>query len=285
MNNILLLIFISVSFYHQFASGMTVKGVFSSKEARSNSGQHIALFCFYGDGFVKHNLSETSDGKLYFYSEKIWNYVKESVSCDEKLSAAEFAFELSNVTGEHRFVPWKMIDYWHVVYADSSTCDTSAGLFGDISYTVQLMNKNKQGNPVDHFSYEKAGLLSFYKLITFIYFITGSLYGQRLWQTISKGGPMHQVIKELSGGVIFHALATLLMLTSLLWYAKDGKENYYLTFLVIVFQSFAEFKMLNMSIKVSFGWMLGSSKNMIDITLLRRIQLAVGIVSIIEVHY
>jgi hypothetical protein len=42
------------------------------------------------------------------------------------------------------------------------------------------------------------GLLSFYKVITFIYFITGSLYGQRLWQTISKGGPMHQVCYVIS---------------------------------------------------------------------------------------
>ena len=51
----------------------------------------------------------------------------------------------------------------------------------------------------------------------------------------------------------------------------------------LVFQSLAEFKMLNMSIKVSFGWMLGSSKNMIDAPLLRRIQLAVGIVTFLEV--
>jgi RecG-like helicase len=52
-----------------------------------------------------------------------------------------------------------------------------------------------------------------------------------------------------------------------------------------VFQSLAEFKMLNMSIKVSFGWMLGSSKNTIDATLLRQIQLAVGTVAILEVRY
>ena len=51
-----------------------------------------------------------------------------------------------------------------------------------------------------------------------------------------------------------------------------------------MFQSFAEFKMLNMSIKVSFGWMLGSSKNMIDGTLLRQIKYSVGIVAILEVH-
>ncbi len=61
------------------------------------------------------------------------------------------------MTGEHRFVPWEMIDYWHVTYADSSTCDNSAGLFADTSFTIQLMNKNRQGDPVEHFSYEQAG--------------------------------------------------------------------------------------------------------------------------------
>ena len=58
----------------------------------------------------------------------------------------------------------------------------------------------------------------------------------------------------------------------------------WLCFFILVFQSFAEFKMLNMSIKVSFGWMLGSSKNMIDGTLLRQIKYSVGIVAILEVH-
>ena len=52
--NILLVIFVSVSFYHQFALGMTVNGVFSSKEARFNNGQHIALFCFYGMSDTLH---------------------------------------------------------------------------------------------------------------------------------------------------------------------------------------------------------------------------------------
>ena len=42
--------------------------------------------------------------------------------------------------------------------------------------------------------------------------------------------------------------------------------------------------MLKMSIKVSFGWMLGSSKNMIDETLLRQIKYSVGIVAVLEVH-
>lgn len=50
-----------------------------------------------------------------------------------------------------------MIDYWYVIYADSSSCDNSAELLDDISYTIQLMNKDRQGNPVGHFSYEEAG--------------------------------------------------------------------------------------------------------------------------------
>ena len=68
-----------------------------------------------------------------------------------------FSVVMSNISGEHRFVPWEMVDYWHLVYTDSSTCDNSVTLFDDISYTIQLMNKNKQGNSVDHFSYDQAG--------------------------------------------------------------------------------------------------------------------------------
>jgi hypothetical protein len=55
-------------------------------------------------------------------------------------------------------------------------------------------------------------------------------------------------------------------------------------FFILVFQSLAEFKMLDMSIKVSFGWMLGSSKNVMDATLLRQIQLVVGTVTFLEVR-
>ena len=37
------------------------------------------------------------------------------------------------------------------------------------------------------------GLLSFYEVLAFLYFAGAIAYGQRLWQTIQKGGPMHLV--------------------------------------------------------------------------------------------
>lgn len=37
------------------------------------------------------------------------------------------------------------------------------------------------------------GLLPFYEVLAFIYFAGAIAYGQRLWQTIEKGGPMHLV--------------------------------------------------------------------------------------------
>lgn len=37
------------------------------------------------------------------------------------------------------------------------------------------------------------GLLSFYELLGFLYFAGIIIYGQRLWQTIQKGGPMNLV--------------------------------------------------------------------------------------------
>ncbi|XP_046851810.1 integral membrane protein GPR180-like [Xenia sp. Carnegie-2017] len=262
---------------------MTVRGVLSPRSARFNQGQYITSFCFYGDGFIKHDLSQTSKGKLYIYSENRWNTAKE-LPCQEKLSAAEFSFELANVSGEHRFVPWEMINYWHIVYADPNSCDQSSlALHDDLSYTMYFLNKDSQGNPLNHFSYDKAGLLFFFKVVSIIYFICASFYGQGLWHTIRKEGPMHQVIKDLSVGVTYHGSATFLMLTSLLWYAKDGNENIYLSSLVIVFQCLAEYKMMSMSIRVSYGWMLGSSKNKADDTLSRQIQLFVGICVLLEI--
>lgn len=53
----------------------------------------------------------------------------------------------------------------------------------------------------------------------------------------------------------------------------------------LVLHSLAEFKMLCMTFKVSFGWMLGSSKNMLDATLSKKIHLAVGTITIVEVGY
>lgn len=282
MNNLIIIaIFLKVT--AKLVCAKTVQGVLSSKKARLNNGQYITSFCFYGDGFCKYDLSQNSNGKVYFYTEKRWSLASEVPSCQEKLSMAEFSFQLTNTSGDHTFVPWEMIDYWHVVYADLTTCDNSVAPLDDISFTIQFLNKDHLGKASHHFSYEEMGLLSLYKLITFVYFIAGSLYGQRLWQTISKGGPMHQVIKELSIGVTYHALASLFMLTNHLWYAKDGIENRYLIFIVIAFQSLAEFKMLGMTLKVSFGWMIGSSKSMLDGVLLKRINFAVGILSIIEI--
>ena len=42
--------------------------------------------------------------------------------------------------------------------------------------------------------------------------------------------------------------------------------------------------MMSMSIRVSYGWMLGSSKNKADDTLSRQIQLFVGLCVLLEVH-
>jgi hypothetical protein len=52
--NIVLITFISVSFYLKFALGTSVKGVLSSKVARFNQGQYITSFCFYGMSDIFH---------------------------------------------------------------------------------------------------------------------------------------------------------------------------------------------------------------------------------------
>ena len=64
---------------------------------------------------------------------------------------------MTNTSGDHTFVPWEMIDYWHVVYADLTTCDNSVAPLDDISFTIQFLNKDHLGKASHHFSYEEMG--------------------------------------------------------------------------------------------------------------------------------
>ena len=43
------------------------------------------------------------------------------------------------------------------------------------------------------FYFESSGVLSLYELLNFLYFAAAVMFGQRLWHTVKKGGPMHLV--------------------------------------------------------------------------------------------
>lgn len=59
------------------------------------------------------------------------------------------------------------------------------------------------------------GLLTFYFLLVLVYLGGIGAYAHRVWLTISKGGPMHEVLKMLSVAMAMHFSAALLMLIHL----------------------------------------------------------------------
>ena len=59
------------------------------------------------------------------------------------------------------------------------------------------------------------GLLGFYLLLVLVYLGGIGAYSHRVWLTISKGGPMHEVLKMLSVAMGMHFFAAVLMLVHL----------------------------------------------------------------------
>ena len=55
------------------------------------------------------------------------------------------------------------------------------------------------------------GLQTCFNLFVLLYLLAIVLWGQKVWQTISKGGPMHSVLKMLSVTVIVEFTSCLLM--------------------------------------------------------------------------
>ena len=59
------------------------------------------------------------------------------------------------------------------------------------------------------------GLLTFYVLLILVYLVGVAAYAHKVWLTISKGGPMHEVLKMLSVAMAMHFFAAILMLIHL----------------------------------------------------------------------
>ena len=57
--------------------------------------------------------------------------------------------------------------------------------------------------------------MTFYLLLVLVYLGGIGAYAHRVWLTISKGGPMHEVLKMLSVAMAIHFFAALLMLIHL----------------------------------------------------------------------
>lgn len=261
----------------------TVRGVLSSRLARLDQGQYITKFCFYGDALVRFHLNTTSTGKLYFYVDEKWSQVEQTSQCQNKLDLAQYSFGLDSTSGENKFSPWTDPKLWHLLYADSVTCDSSVPALEDITFTLEVYNPDSEGKPTSHCGCDETGLLPFYEVLAFIYFAGVIAYGQRLWQTIEKGGPMHLMIKMLSLATVYQAIGHFLAVIHLYRYSKNGEGYPFLQLLSLVLDGLAEYQMLLMMAKLSTGWTLSSSFSTLDPKQMRQISVCVVTISVLEV--
>lgn len=64
---------------------------------------------------------------------------------------------LDSVSGENKFSPWDDPKIWHVLYADSVTCDPSVPALGDVTFTLEMLNPDSGGKPTNHCGCDESG--------------------------------------------------------------------------------------------------------------------------------
>lgn len=274
-----------LSYFAILVDCKTVRGVLSSKLARLDQGQYLTKFCFHGDALVRFELNTTSAGILYFYLDEKWTQVEQTSQCQNKLDLAQYSFGLDSISGQNKFFPWADPKVWHVLYADSVTCDSGVPALEDVTFTIEMLNPDSEGKPTNHCGCDETGLLSFYEILGFLYFAGAIAYGQRLWQTIKKGGPMHLVIKMLSIALIYQAAGHFLVVIHLYRYSKNGEGYPFLFKLSIVSDGIAEYQMLMLMAKLSTGWTLSSSFATLDPQQMKQISVSVIAISVLEVIF
>lgn len=259
-------------FVHLWSSGggRSIQGVLSSTVARRERGQYLNSFAFHGEAQINITLNATSNarGRLLLYHREDWNDASEDVDCVRRLGKSRLAFFLNSNESVVKIPHSSYPRIWHILYADEFTC--LEGVQGMITglldstpdfllYRMQLCNPDTLGNPMEHFGDEETGLLKFYQLLTVVYFVVACAFAPRLYQTLSKGGPMQLVIQLLTVSVFLQALGAFLMVLHLSGYSSDGTGSPALELISELFIVLSQFTMLLMLLSLSLGWTLASA--------------------------
>ncbi|XP_061165730.1 integral membrane protein GPR180-like [Saccostrea echinata] len=271
----------------------TVAGVFSSVAAQRGWGMYVTTFCFHGNALINYTL-EAEEGTLEEFKPQLLLFTKQDLEdleeedCSEKLSRASFTFELRNTTGNLSVNAPTNPHLYHVMYGDQLTClDTDSNEDSDSSmfkFRIQLLNPDSLGNPTEHFGDDETGLLRFYQLLTLAYFVLGCIFAPRLYETLSKGGPMQLVIILLTVSTCLQATGTFIMMIHLARYSKDGMGSAAIEFFAEFFDVLSQFAMLYMLLSLSLGWTLGTSYRFAHLQMVSRKPAAkvVGVLGIVQ---
>ncbi|KAL4608904.1 integral membrane protein GPR180-like isoform X1 [Arapaima gigas] len=252
--------------FSPLTNAKTIQGVFSSDAARKSKGQYITKFLFHGrNSLMAYRLEDVTtavkkEAKLLMFRD-LENL--NSLNCSRRLSRAHLSITLSaeehNQTIPHTAASPRA---WHVVYADRYTCqegDITEDL-KELRFQIMLFNPNAEGDPLDHFSAEEAGLHSFYLLFLVASVAAACIYSRLLWRVLHKGGPMHSALKVLSTALLLQAGSTLFSYVHLARYARDGVGVPLMGSLAEFCNMVSQVQMVYMLLSLCMGWTLSSRK-------------------------
>ncbi|XP_063430310.1 integral membrane protein GPR180-like isoform X1 [Mytilus trossulus] len=256
-------VLLTFSYFLKTTNSKTISGTLSSHSAINEWGQYLTTFCFHGQALLNYTLNDTghSSPKFVLFLNDDWSDALQEDACENKFELARAVYQIKNRTGNFTVSYIDKPHLYHVLYVDDNTCgDDSREIKPNyIHYTIQLLNPDSLGNPTEHFGDDETGLLRFYQLLTLAYFVLGCIFAPRLYETLSKGGPMQLVIQLLSVSTCLQALGSFIMMIHLQRYSKDGMGSSFVELIAEFFDVLSQFAMLYMLLSLSLGWTLGTS--------------------------
>lgn len=248
------------------AFGKTVLGVFQSDAAREQNGQYITTFMYHGGGGLivcrleNPPLAVVKESQLLLFQNMEEGF--DNLSCLDRLSKAQLSIHLSQEANNQTIPHQSSPQVWHAIYADRFTCLDSNVIPAqeDLNFYILMFNPDAAGNPLEHFSFEEAGLHSFYFLLILAYFVASCIYAQPLWQALRKGGPMHTVLKVLSIALALQGVSALFNYIHLARYARDGVGMPSLGCLAEFCDIVSQVSMLYMLLSLCMGWTLSRGR-------------------------
>ncbi|RUS84427.1 hypothetical protein EGW08_007811 [Elysia chlorotica] len=260
-----------------FCEAKTVHGVFNTYSAQAEKGQYVTSFAFHGDAVLNFTVNATGvESKLYLFVSEDWKDAAGDSNCYRRLGKARAIIRIDSLSRSQPVAHYMYPRIWHVVYADLYTCEAGRPTLPEerpnlIQYRIELLNPDCLGNPTEHFGDQDTGLLKFYQALTLTYFVVACVVAPRLWDSLSKGGPMQLVMQLLTCSMGLQFAAACSVIVHFYRYSKDGIGSPGIELLSELLDMLSQLTMLLMLLSLSLGWTLASAHSVCRYSHLRSI--------------
>ncbi|KAJ8030977.1 hypothetical protein HOLleu_27549 [Holothuria leucospilota] len=250
------------------AIAKSARGVMDTISAAQTHGHVITEFCFsVGSGRVFYKINTTeAPGQLYLYPDDVWPQVISLEDCTQKIKLAQHRVDLIGREGNFSMLHFDKQVFWRAVYSPENMCNIDPKQMQTVyfQYHIQLFNADSHGVLSNQFSCEDTGLLGFYEILAFLYFVIGCMCAPSLLETLKKQGPMHDVLSMLTKVLCLQAFGALCMFIHLHYYSFDGEGSVLAENLAELLEICAQFGMLYMMLSLALGWTLSTSKTEVN---------------------